>query len=55
MKDATKAAMKAALADMGISHDKYQTFELSVKSLHEIRDNNVIIHKETAVEIKIIQ
>lgn len=55
MKDVTKAAMKAALADMGISHDKYQTFELSVKSLQEIRENDVVIHKETTVAIKIVQ
>lgn len=55
MKDATKAAMKAALADMGVSQDKYQALEFSVKSLQEIRENDVAICKETTVAIKIVQ
>lgn len=55
MKDTIKAAMKAALADMGISQDKYQALEFSVKSLQEIRENDVAIHKETTVAIKIVK
>lgn len=55
MKDTIKAAMKAALADMGVSQDKYQALEFSVKSLQEIRENDVVIHKETTVAIKIVQ
>ncbi len=55
MKDTVKAAMKAALADMGISQDKYQALEFSVKSLQEIRENDVAICKETTVAIKIVK
>lgn len=55
MKDTIKAAMKAALADMGVSQDKYQALEFSVKSLQEIRENDVAIYKETTVAIKIVQ
>lgn len=50
MKDTIKAAMKAALADMGVSQDKYQALEFSVKSLQE-----VAICKETTVAIKIVK
>ncbi len=55
MKDIIKAAMKAALADMGVSQDKYQALEFSVKSLQEIRENDVVIYKETTVAIKIVK
>ena len=55
MKDTIKAAMKAALADTGVSQDKYQALEFSVKSLQEIRENDVAIHKETTVAIKIVK
>ena len=55
MKDTIKAAMKAALADMGVSQDKYQALEFSVKSLQEIRENDVAICKETTVAIKIVK
>lgn len=53
MKEIVQAAMLAALADMGISQDKYQTLEVSVKSMQEIQENDVIIRKETVVSIKI--
>lgn len=55
MKDTIKEAMKAALADMGVSQDKYQALEFSIKSLQEIRENDVTICKETTVAIKIVQ
>lgn len=55
MKDTIKAAMKAALAEMGVSQDKYQALEFFVKSLQEIRENDVVIRKETTVTVKIIQ
>lgn len=55
MKDTIKAAMKAALADMEVSQDKYQALEFSVKSLQEIRENDVAICKETTVAIKIVK
>lgn len=55
MKDTIKAAMKAALADIGVSQDKYQALEFSVKSLQEIRENDVSICKETTVAIKIVK
>ena len=55
MKDTIKAAMKAALVDMRVSQDKYQALEFSVKSLQEIRENDVVICKETTVAIKIVK
>lgn len=55
MKDTIKTAMKTALADMGVSQDKYQALEFSVKSLQEIRENDVAICKETTVTIKIVK
>lgn len=51
MEDTIKATMKAALADMGV----YQALEFSVKSLQEIRENDVAICKETTVAIKIVK
>ena len=53
MKDATKAAMKAALADMGITLDKFNKLELSVKQMTEIAVDNAIIRKEFITTVKI--
>ena len=56
MKDATKAAMKAALADMGIALDKFNKFnklELSVKQMTEIAADDAIIRKESITTVKI--
>lgn len=50
MKDTTKAAMKAALADMGITLDK---LELSVKQMTEIAADDVIIRKESITTVTI--
>ena len=53
MKDATKAAMKAALADMGITLDKFNKLELSVKQMTEIAVDDVIIRKESITTVTI--
>lgn len=53
MKDAIKAAMKAALADMGITLDKFNKLELSVKQMTEIAADNAIIRKESITTVKI--
>lgn len=53
MKDATKAAMKAALADMGITLDKFNKLELSVKQMTEIAADDVVIRKESITMVTI--
>ena len=53
MKVATKAAMKAALADMGITLDKFNKLELSVKQMTEIAADDAIIRKESITTVKI--
>lgn len=53
MKDATKAAMKAALADMGITLDKFKELKLSVKQMSEIEVDGVVIRKESTTTVMI--
>lgn len=53
MKDMTKAAMKAAFEDMGITLEKYAKLELFVKQTSEIKADDVVIRKESVMEIKI--
>lgn len=53
MKDATKAAMKAALADMGITLDKFKELKLSVKQMSEIEADGVVIRKESTTTVTI--
>lgn len=53
MKDMVKAAMKAALADMGITLDKFNKLELSVKQMSEIKADDVVIRKESTTTVKI--
>lgn len=53
MKDIIKAAMKVALADMGITLDKFNKLELSVKQMTEIAADDVIIRKESITTVTI--
>lgn len=53
MKDMVKAAMKAALADMGITLDKFNKLELSVKQMTEITADDAIIRKESITTVTI--
>ena len=53
MKDATKAAMKAALADMGITLDKFNKLELSVKQMTDIAADDAFIRKDSITTVKI--
>lgn len=49
----TKAAMKAAFEDMGITLERYAKLELFVKQTSEIKADDVVIRKESVTEIKI--
>lgn len=53
MKDMAKAAMKAALKDMGITLDQFDSLEFSVKRASEIQCDDLIIRKEESTTIKI--
>ena len=53
MKDMAKAAMKAAFEDMGITLEKYAKLELFVKQTSENKADDVVIRKESVMEIKI--
>lgn len=50
MKDMAKAAMKAALADMSITLDKFNKLELSVKQMTEIAADDAIIRNTVTIE-----